>query len=113
MNEILDNRSGGRRLQQLDFGDIDVEDLFTDLVDDLDIAVNLSEFVDGLLSTPLLDFAARLPQSQEEAEALVRAQYNEFCSSEVKVDGGKVGDSCQSWVVKFDLLPGTCEIVNR
>ncbi|GMH32457.1 hypothetical protein BSKO_00291 [Bryopsis sp. KO-2023] len=102
-----------RRLQQIDFGDIDADDIFEDFFDDFDIAASLSDFVDGLLTTPVLDFVANLPQNQEEAEAMVRAQYNEYCSDEEKMNGETVGDTCKSWVTKLELAPGECTVVDR
>lgn len=105
-------RQGGRRLQQF-FGDLDADEIFDDFLEDFELAASLSDFVDGLLTNPVADFAAKLPQSQEEAEAMIRAQYNEYCSDVQKSGGGKVGDSCQSWVAKLELTPGKCDVVNR
>jgi len=63
-------------------------------LEDFDFEVALSDFLDGVLQTPIVDFFSPLPQSQDQWEGIIKEKYNDFCSDPQKESGSFLLQSC-------------------
>eukprot|EP00803_Ostreobium_quekettii_P003833 evm.model.scf_404.5 EVM.evm.TU.scf_404.5 scf_404:72476-72915(-) len=88
--------AGGRRLTQFDG--------FDNFLRDFDLSLSLSEFLDGLLRNPGLDFAAG-PLTQERVEEVIREKYDEYCGDAIKQDGREARKNCTGPSLTLELLP--------
>eukprot|EP00210_Caulerpa_lentillifera_P002027 g1942.t1 len=82
-------------------------------LEDFDLEVALSDFLDGVLQTPVLDFFTASPQSQEQWEGILKEKYNDFCSDVQKERGRSLLESCTGLEITLELVPGICQVIDR
>lgn len=107
-SEALDD--GGRRRSLLS-----IKDAFTDspFLDNFDLDVSLSDFIDGVLQTPIFDFVSEIPQSEAGWEEEIKSKYKEFCNEPEKESGEILLESCEGPEITFELVPGVCTVIDR
>ena len=106
--DTIDNKDRRRNL-------LSIEDVIPEIphIDDLDFDIDLSDFVAGLLNPQIFDFVKDIPSTNAEWENTIRTKHKEFCTEPKKEDSVIVLERCEGPEITFELVPGTCKVVNR
>ena len=80
---------------------------------DFDFDVDLSDFINGILTTPIFDFVSELPENEEGWEKEIKEKYKQFCTDPEKDEGDILLQACQGHEISFELVPGKCEVVDK